>query len=118
MMMKLSDGYIFVKASEQEEATIKSWRLMTKDRKNNWWYGKESLQLLQKLYQAFGLTKVAKKRMDELLRIRSAVDAERIRPNEELKPLTEYPVKAKLYSHQVRAANMALMIFELAEGKE
>lgn len=41
--------------------------------------------------------------------------SERIKAAEEVKPLVKYPVRKKLYTHQVRAANMALMVFGLAK---
>lgn len=117
MMMKLEDGIVFVKADDREESIIRSWRLMTKDRKKNWWYGKVSVELLTKIYQNFGLTKDAADELKRLVKIRRAVDEERVKPDAELKPLVKYPVKTNLYAHQVRAANMALMIFEIAGGK-
>lgn len=114
MMMKLDGGYIFVKATKEEESVIKTWKMMTKDKQKGWWYGKASLQLLDKLYHNGGLIPAAKKEMERLRDIQDAVDRERIRPAEELEPLAEYPVKPKLYAHQIRAANMALMVFEMA----
>lgn len=115
MMMKLDGGYIFVKADREEEASIKTWRMMSKDKKNGWWYARTSLQLLEKIYGTWGLIPAAKKEMERLRGIQAAVDRERIRPAGELKPMAEYPVKPKLYAHQVRAANMALMVFGMAK---
>lgn len=115
MMMKLDGGYIFVKADREEEASIKTWRMMSKDKKNGWWYARTSIQLLEKIYDTWGLIPAAKKEMERLRGIQAAVDRERIRPAEELKPMAEYPVKPKLYAHQVRAANMALMVFGMAK---
>ncbi len=115
MMMKVDNGYIFVKATKEEESVIKTWKMMSKDRQKGWWYGRLSLQLLDKLYHNGGLIPAAKKEMERLAHIQEAVDQERIRPAEELKPMAEYPVKPNLYAHQVRAANMALMVFEMVE---
>ena len=47
--------------------------------------------------------------------VQEAVDAERVRPARELKPLVKYPVKRNLYDHQVRASNMCLLTFGLVE---
>ena len=88
---------------------------MSKDKQKGWWYGKASLQLLDKLYHNGGLIPAAKKEMERLAQIQEAVDRERIRPAEGLKPMAEYPVKPNLYAHQIRAANMALMVFGMAE---
>ena len=115
MMMKVDNGYIFVKATKEEESVIKTWKMMSKDRQKGWWYGRLSLQLLDKLYHNGGLIPAAKKEMERLAHIQEAMDQERIRPAEELKPMAEYPVKPNLYAHQVRAANMALMVFEMVE---
>jgi len=115
MMMKLDGGYIFVKATKEEGAVIKTWKMMSKDKQKGWWYGRASLQLLDKLYHNGGLIPAAKKEMERLAQIQEAVDRERIRPAEDLKPMAEYPVKPNLYAHQIRAANMALMVFGMAE---
>ncbi len=109
--MKVDGGYIFVKASREEEAVIKTWKMMSKDKQKGWWYGRISLQLLDKLYHNGGLIPAAKKEMERLAYIQEAVDRERTRPAGELKPMAEYPVKPNLYAHQMRAANMALMVF-------
>ena len=113
--MKLDGGYIFIKATKEEDAVIKTWKMMSKDKQKGWWYGRASLQLLDKLYHNGGLIPAAKKEMERLMRIQEAVDRERIRPAEDLKPMAEYPVKPNLYAHQTRAANMALMVFGMVE---
>lgn len=38
-----------------------------------------------------------------------------IRAEEEPKPLMDFPVKAKLYKHQVKAVNMALVEFDVVD---
>ena len=115
MMMKVDGGYIFVKASREEEAVIKTWKMMSKDKQKGWWYGRISLQPLDKLYHNGGLIPAAKKEMERLAYIQEAVDRERTRPAEGLKPMVKYPVKPNLYAHQTRAANMALMVFGMVE---
>ena len=109
MMMKVDGGYIFVKASREEEAVIKTWKMMSKDKQKGWWYGRISLQLLDKLYHNGGLIPAAKKEMERLAYIQEAVDRERVNP--EPAPFYKYPVKMPLYAHQVRGANMAMLTF-------
>lgn len=52
-------------------------------------------------------------RLDETQR---AVD--KMRVEKEPEALVKYPVQGSLYEHQVRAANMALLTFGLADPKE
>ena len=54
-----------------------------------------------------------RQRLDETQR---AVDKMRI--EKEPEALVKYPVQGSLYEHQVRAANMALLTFGLADPKE
>ena len=50
--------------------------------------------------------------------IQDAVDAERIRPDAEVEALYPFPVKADLFKHQIRAANMAGVIFGVISPDE
>ena len=51
----------------------------------------------------------------EMKRIQTAIDAERMKPDEDVKCYIEPPVKATMYAHQRRAMNMALINFGLIE---
>lgn len=115
MQQKLQDGIIFVRASKEEEAIIKTWRMMTKDKDQGIWYAPISRPLLENLKRNGGLIPPAKKELEKMQLTQKAVDAERIKPDGEVKPMIEYPVKAKLYTHQIRAANMALMTFGIID---
>ena len=111
MQQKIDDGIIFVKATNEEEAVIKTWRMMKKDKEKGYWYGLITRPLLENLKRNGGLIPPAKKILDEMMRVQAAVDLERVKPDKEIKPRYKYPVKAKLFTHQTRAANMALMVF-------
>lgn len=53
----------------------------------------------------------------ELRRLRAKkdrLDNERLR--EDVVPIYDYPVKVKLFKHQLRGANMAMITFDEAEG--
>ena len=115
MKQKMDGGVIFVKASKEEGAVIKTWRLMKYDKEKDWWYGDVSRPLLENLKRNGGLIDPAKRELEKLDRIQAAVDAERVKPDEEVKPLCKFPVKVPLFTHQNRAANMAAYIFGLIE---
>lgn len=111
MLQKIENGLIFVKADKEQEAVIKSWRLMKKDKERGYWYGIISKPLLLNLQRNGGLIPPAKKLLEQMQTVQDAVDTERVKPDKEVKPMCRFPVKAKLYTHQIRAANMALMTF-------
>ena len=111
MRQKIDNGIIYVQPSKEEEAVIKTWRMMKKDKEKGYWYGAISRPLLENLKRNGGLIPPAKKILDDMLTVQAAVDAERIKPDKSISPRYKYPVKAKLFTHQVRAANMALMVF-------
>ena len=113
MQQKIEDGIIFVKASKEEDTIIKNWRMMKKDKKKEYWYGEISRPLLENLQRNGGLIPPAKAILKEMLTIQKAVDKERM--TEEPKPLIVPPVKVKLFKHQVRGYNMALMTLGLVE---
>ncbi|MCD8366111.1 MAG: hypothetical protein LUC83_09975 [Clostridiales bacterium] len=118
MLQKLENGTIYVKPDKEQEAVIKSWRMMKQDKKRGYWYGPASIQLLQNLKRNGGLIPPAQEELERLLAVQRAVDAERVKPDAEVKPMCNFPVKANLYTHQIRAANMALLIFGLVDPEE
>lgn len=111
MLQKIANGMIYVKADKEQDAVIKTWRMMTKDKEKGYWYAPISKPLLLNLQRNGGLIPPAQKILNQLLTVQEAVDAERVKPDSEVKPMADFPVKANLYTHQVRAANMALMTF-------
>jgi len=113
MQQKIEDGMIYVRASKEESATIRSWRMMNFDRAQSFWYAPISIGLLEKLQANGGLIPPAKIALSELKKIQDAVDRERVKPDKDLKPYIDPPVKAKLYAHQKRSYNMALIHFGL-----
>lgn len=96
---------------------IKSWHLMKKNEAGQW-VGRISLPLLQMINRNCGLIPAAKKEMERLASIQEAVDRERTRLAEDLKPMAEYPVKPSLYAHQMRACNMCLLTFGMIDPQE
>lgn len=119
MKIKMEDGYIYIiEANITQTEILKSWTQLKWDKKMRWWKGAVNLELLDKLSSTFQMPPSIKAEHDRLNAIQDAVDAERIKAAEDIKPLVKYPVKKKLYTHQVRAANMALMVFGLVEPKK
>ena len=74
---------------------------------------KELLDKLSKIVRLPPAIENYRQRLDETQR---AVDKMRI--EKEPEALVKYPVQGSLYEHQVRAANMALLTFGLADPKE
>ena len=118
MQQKIEDGVIFVKASKEEGTKIKSWRMMNFNKDKGYWYGNISIPLLQNLMDIGGLIPKAKDTMEHLIKVQAAIDAERVKPDEEVKCYIKPPVKAELFKHQARAMNMALINFGLIDPKE
>lgn len=75
--------------------------------------GELSMDVLDRLSRMVRLPPAAEEIRQGMKLRQAAVDAERTAPDP--KPLARYPVKKNLYSHQVRAANMALLVFEAAD---
>jgi hypothetical protein len=117
LKMAMKDGKIMlIEVDNTQMAIIKSWNSMKLDRRKNMMIGDCSKELLDKLSKIVRLPPAIedyRQRLDETQR---AVDKMRVTKNP--KPLVDYPVQGSLYEHQVRAANMALLTFGLAEPKE
>ncbi len=112
MQMKMQDGRIYIRNPDAgQRGAIKSWGLLTWNRSCQWWEGFASIDLLDRLAKLVRLPAEVQAERDRLKEVQALVDEERNRAPEEVKPLTHYPVKQKLYIHQTRAANMALITF-------
>ena len=109
MKMAMKDGKIMlIEVDNTQMAIIKSWNSMKYDRRKNMMIGDCSKELLDKL------SKIV--RLPPAIETQRAVD--KMRVEKEPEPLVNYPVQGSLYEHQVRAANMALLTFGLADPKE
>lgn len=71
--------------------------------------GPVSLDALNALHNRFTLPDFVETERERLAGVARQVEQQR--EAAEPKPLAAYPVKAKLYAHQVRAANMCLLTF-------
>lgn len=117
MKMAMKDGKIMlIEVDNTQMAIIKSWNSMKYDRRKSMMIGDCSKELLDKLSKIVRLPPAIesyRKRLDETQR---AVD--KMRVEKEPEALVKYPVQGSLYEHQIRAANMALLTFGLADPKE
>lgn len=114
MKMALKDGQIFIKEADNNQfLIIKSWNKMKWSKAEQMLYGPADMELLNKLAGLVRLPAPIEERRQHLNKVAAAVDRERMK--EEPVPLYKYPVKLPLYKHQIRGANMALMVFGLIE---
>ena len=114
MKMAIRDGTVYLKDLTPEQiARIKSWNCMKWNRQLQMMIGELSMDVLDRLSRMVRLPPAAEEIRQGMKLRQAAVDAERTAPDP--KPLARYPVKKNLYSHQVRAANMALLVFEAAD---
>lgn len=117
MKMKMEDGMLYIAAMDSTQfQIIKSWSLMRWNRSMQWEEGQISLELLNKLASIVKLPENIEAERRRLTEIQDAVDRERLL--EEPKPLCSIPVKIPLFSHQIRAVNMALVTFGVVDPKD
>ena len=109
MKMAIKNGLVWVADAPADwAAKAKKSGLMRGERKTGMLYGVASVRTLDLIREAAGrLPQPAEELRQSLIRRQQAVEAERAKP--EPVPLTEYPVSRKLFAHQVRGANMALL---------
>ncbi len=114
MKMALKNGQILIKDADKMQFTIiKSWNKMRWIKAEQMLSGPAESELLNKLAGLVRLPPVIEAERQRLNAIQDAVDAERM--NEDPVPLCDYPVKKKLFKHQLRGANMCMMIFGLVD---
>ena len=75
--------------------------------------GVVNLELVERLCKAFPAPAELVDLRQRLRRRQSMIDAERMA--EEPRPLVDYPVRAKMFAHQIRGANMALLAFGIID---
>lgn len=117
MRMAMRNGHILIKEADATQfAIIKSWGKMKWSRAEQLLSGPIDHELLERLSKLIRLPAEVEAERLRLNKLLKAIDIERMKETPE--PIYKYPVKMNLYSHQTRAANMAMMIFELAEPIE
>ena len=94
MRIKMDKGYIvIIEADSTQTAVLKSWGGMMKwNKKQNWWEGLVCAELLNRLSKLIPLPKPLNAERYRLNAVQEAVDAERVRPAGDLKPLVKLPL--------------------------
>ena len=114
MKMAIKDGQVMlVDISPNRYMAIKSTGLMKWDRQRQMLHGPATAELLNQLAKIFPLPEQAEQMRGHLNRVNEAIDRERKNPHPV--PLYDYPVKIPMYSHQVRGANMSMILFGLVD---
>ena len=112
MKMAIKDGQvILVEVDTDKYMQIKARNLMKWSKTQQALYGPATAELLNFLASLFRLPGPAEELRQRMNQLEEAVDAQRMEPEPE--PLYKFPVKLPLYRHQIRGANMALMVFGL-----
>ena len=110
MKMAIKDGkLILAELSGEQVLRIRNWGTMTWNKTRGTMTGKADFENLSRLSKMVRLPEVYQTYLDELKARRDRIESERFNPDPV--PLVHYPVKAKLYKHQLRGANMAMLVF-------
>ena len=122
MKMKLENGWLYIiETSNREDMAFKRWGGLIKwNGRARRWEGKECAELLNKLCDMLKRENktppsAIERQRCRLNTLRHLVDEERVKPADDLKPIADIPVKTKLFAHQMRAFNMCLLTFGMAE---
>lgn len=114
MKIAIKDGQVLIKEADNIQfQIIKSWGKMKWSRQTQMLSGTADIELLNKLAGIILLPKNIDELRVKLNMVVAAVDKERVNP--EPVALIEPPIKVKLFKHQIRGYNMALMTLGLAE---
>lgn len=110
MKMALRDGHVLIReATREQRDALREGGPVRWSKEDNALSAPANLEFLEFLA---GLCKLPGKLEVERRRLKEAADAmEKLRSDPDPKALYPYPVKATLFQHQIRAANMALTSF-------
>ena len=111
MKMAISeDGTLYLKdLSYEENLKVKSWGLMKYDSKIKMYKGPVSYELLKRIQKVRPLSPEGEQLLRRYKKRQTAVDY--VRNLDSPKEYIKAPVKGKLYSHQIKAYDMALIVF-------
>lgn len=115
MRITMKDGQIVLGDMGAYYAVLRSWGLLTYHKQTQTLRGAVSLELLDNLAGLGRLPQDIEAERRRLRAVKEAIDAER--GNDHPVPLVHYPVKAKLFEHQIRGANMCLLAFGAVEPR-
>ena len=112
----MKDGQLVLADVGAYYGVLRSWGLLTYHKPTQTLRGTVSLELLDNLAGLGRLPREIEAERQHLRAVKEAIDAER--GNEHPVPLVRYPVKAKLFEHQIRGANMCLLAFGAVEPRK
>lgn len=109
MQLALFNEQIYIKTTKEEYPIVKGLPGVKFDKKNLAWVTPCTLEMLDRLQRLVKLPPVLENERQKRRLVQDNVDRERLceKPTE----MYPYPVKVKLFEHQVRAANMAMYEF-------
>lgn len=113
MKLALFQGKIYIQNTKEEYEIVKGLPNSRFDKKKSAWVVPLNLEMLERLQKGLKLPDKLELERQRLQKKQMLIDKERMvkKPI----PLREFPVKIKLYEHQVRAVNMALYALDLEE---
>lgn len=112
MMVAVKNGQLYIRdATPAQTAIIRTWDGMHWSRSEQVFSAPITAELLGRLGKIVRLPEPLVAEQKRLQARADAIDAERL--NAAPEPLYEYPVKYKMYEHQIRGANMALIALGL-----
>lgn len=110
MKAAISDGMIYIwQTTPIEYKIIREWNGMRWNRQKQALVGPASLENLNNMTSFGKLPEAIEAERQRLQKTSDAVEYER--STDVPVPMIDYPVKAKLFMHQIRACNMALLTF-------
>jgi len=109
MRMAIRDGEVLLADLGDSYMHFREIASMKWDKTSRVLKGPADYETLLALSQIFRLPDAYQKYFDGLKAQRRLIEEQRSCDDPE--PIADYPVKVKLYKHQIRAANMALMTF-------
>ena len=111
MKLALSGGNIYIRNTKDEYPIVKGLPNAKYDKKLQAWTVPATADMLGRLKRFVKLPPILEQELQRLKRKQERIDTERL--NDTPTPLVDYPVKVKLFQHQVRGANMAMYALEL-----
>ncbi len=113
MKLALANGNVYIQNTKAEYPIVKGLPNAKFDKKIKAWVVPATLDILDRLQRFVKLTPKLEAERQRLQRKQALIDKERM--DEEPVPLVDYPVKVKLFRHQIRGANMALYALEMED---
>ena len=113
MKLALSGGKVYIRNTKDEYPIVKGLPNAKYNKKIQAWEVPATADMLDRIRRFVKLPPALEQERIRLRKKQERIDTERLCDTPT--PLVKYPVKVKLFQHQVRGANMALYALELEE---